>query len=71
MRLISSLDSAEPGIVAVRVSGFAHSAAACTCGWGGRRRYLKAAAEQDAWLHAIHHKCSVSVPLVFPAAMAG
>lgn len=55
------------GVVAVRDYGFAHSAAACTCGWTGRRRYLKAAAEQDAWLHSIHDSCAVSVPLVMPA----
>jgi hypothetical protein len=55
------------GVVAVRDYGFAHRAAVCTCGWTGRRRYLKAAAEQDAWMHSIHEKCVVSVPLVMPA----
>jgi hypothetical protein len=25
---------------------------------------LKAAAEQDAWVHSMHEKCAVSVPLV-------
>ncbi|MDT5186938.1 MAG: hypothetical protein QOI29_5096, partial [Mycobacterium sp.] len=42
--------------------GFGHSEAACSCGWTGRRRYLKAAAEQDAWMHSMHEKCAVSVP---------
>jgi hypothetical protein len=36
----------------------------------GRRRYLKAAAEQDAWVHAIHEKCDISVPLVIPVVAA-
>lgn len=35
------------GVVAVHSYGFGHSAAACSCGWTGRRRYLKAAAEQE------------------------
>jgi hypothetical protein len=60
-------DSVMDGVVAVREHGFAHSLAVCTCGWTGRRRYLKAAAEQDAWLHSIHEMCAVSVPLVLPA----
>lgn len=55
------------GVVAVHEYGFARCTATCTCGWTGRRRYLKAAAEQDAWMHSIHEKCVVSVPLVMPA----
>jgi POT family proton-dependent oligopeptide transporter len=47
--------------------GFAHCTAVCTCGWTGRRRYLKAAAQQDAWMHSIDNKCVVSVPLVMQA----
>lgn len=64
--------SEEPaaGIVGVREFGFAHSVAACTCGWSGRRRYLKAAAEQDAWMHSIREHCAVAVPLVRPARTA-
>ena len=58
--------SHEHGVVAVRNYGFGHSTAACSCGWMGRRRYLKAAAEQDAWVHSMHEKCAVSVPLVIP-----
>jgi len=54
-------------MVAVHNYGLAHSAAVCSCGWTGRRRYLKAAAEQDAWMHSIHENCTVSVPLVMPA----
>jgi len=54
----------EHGVVAVQNYGFGHSTAACSCGWTGRRRYLKAAAEQDAWVHAMHEKCAVAVPLV-------
>lgn len=56
------------GVVAVHKLTFAYSTAVCTCGWTGRRRYLKAAAQQDAWMHSIHNKCVVSVPLVMPAA---
>ncbi len=55
------------GVVAVHDYGFARSSAVCTCGWTGRRRYLKAAAKQDAWMHSIHDSCVVSVPLVMPA----
>jgi hypothetical protein len=36
----------------------------------GRRRYLKAAAEQDAWVHSMHEKCDISVPLVIPVLAA-
>jgi hypothetical protein len=52
------------GVVSVHDLGFAHSIAACSCGWAGRRRYLKAAAEQDAWTHSMHDHCTVSTPLV-------
>jgi hypothetical protein len=58
------------GVVAVHNYGFGHSSAACSCGWMGRRRYLKAAAEQDAWVHAMHEKCDISVPLVIPVVAA-
>jgi hypothetical protein len=53
-------------IVAVHDYGLAHSTAVCSCGWVGKRRFLKAAAEQDAWVHSMHEKCTVSVPLVIP-----
>jgi hypothetical protein len=33
-----------------------------------KRRYLKAAAEQDAWMHSMHEKCAIAVPLVIPFA---
>jgi hypothetical protein len=59
-------DVHHQGVVAVHNYGFAHSIAACSCGWTGRRRYLKAAAEQDAWVHAMHDKCEIAVPLVIP-----
>jgi hypothetical protein len=52
------------GVASVHNLGFAHSTAACSCGWTGRRRYLKAAAEQDAWAHCMHDRCTVSSPLV-------
>jgi hypothetical protein len=52
--------------VAVCNYGFGHSTAACSCGWTGRRRYLKAAAAQDAWMHSMHEKCAISTPLVIP-----
>lgn len=60
-------DAVTLGVVAVHDYGFAHCTAVCTCGWTGRRRYLKVAAEQDAWMHSIHDSCVVSVPLVIPA----
>jgi hypothetical protein len=64
------LDVLEHGVVAVHNYGFGHSTAACSCGWVGRRRYLKAAAEQDAWLHSMHEKCQIAVPLVIPLSAA-
>jgi hypothetical protein len=64
------LDALEHGLVAVHNYGFARLAAVCSCGWTGRRRYLKAAAEQDAWVHAMHEKCEISVPLVIPVVAA-
>jgi hypothetical protein len=60
---------AEPvpdGTAYVHNRGFGHSTAACSCGWAGRRRRLKAAAEQDAWSHCAQRGCAVSVPLVNP-----
>jgi hypothetical protein len=64
------LPSAAPthGVVYVLAYGVAHYAATCSCGWTGRRRFLKAAANLDAWEHSIHEKSDVSVPLVIPAA---
>lgn len=59
-------DVLSQGVVAVCNYGFGHSIAACSCGWTGRRRYLKAAAEQDAWVHSMHEKCAIAVPLVIP-----
>jgi len=53
-------------VVAVHHYGFAQSTAVCSCGWRGGRRYLKAVAEQDAWVHSIHEKCVIAVPLVIP-----
>jgi hypothetical protein len=61
-------DTIEHGVVAVLDYGFAHFAAMCSCGWTGKRRYLKAAAQVDAWEHSMHENCDVSVPLVIPAA---
>lgn len=58
------------GMVVVRHFGFAHTVAACSCGWKGKRRYLKAAAEQDAWMHSIQRHCAIAVPLVRPALTA-
>lgn len=57
-------EPAPAGVVSVHSMGFAHSAAACSCGWVARRRYLRAAAEQDAWAHAVQDRCAVSSPLV-------
>jgi hypothetical protein len=52
------------GIVSVHDLRFAHSTASCSCGWTGRRRHLKAAAQQDAWMHSIREGCDVACPLV-------
>jgi hypothetical protein len=52
------------GIVTVHHLGFGNSTATCSCGWEGRRRRLKAAAEQDAWTHSILERCAVACPLV-------
>ncbi len=60
----------DHGVVAVHHYRFGHSTAMCSCGWAGRRRYLKAAAEQDAWVHAMHQKCDIAVPLVIPVSAA-
>ena len=68
--VLPRLDALEHGLVAVHNYGFAHLAAACSGGWTGGRRYLKAAAEQDAWVHAMHEKCDISVPLVIPVVAA-
>ena len=59
-------DVLSQGVVAVRNYGFGHSIATCSCGWTGRRRYLLAAAEQDAWVHSMHEKCAIAFPLVIP-----
>jgi hypothetical protein len=59
-------DVLQQGVVAVCNYGLGHSTATCSCGWTGKRRYWKAAAEQDAWLHSIHENCAVAVPLVIP-----
>jgi hypothetical protein len=57
-------DRFRHGVASVHNLGFAHSIAACSCGWAGRRRHLRAAAQQDAWAHCMHDKCTVSSPLV-------
>ncbi len=57
----------SPGVVAVLEYGFARFAATCSCGWTSRRRFLRAAANIDAWEHSLHEKCDVSVPLVIAA----
>ena len=57
-----------PGVVAVLEYGFAHFAAMCSCGWTGRRRFLRAPANLDAWEHSIRERCDVSVPLVMRVA---
>lgn len=59
-------NSGGPGVVSVRLLGFANSTGRCSCGWLGRRRRLRAAAAQDAWSHAALDGCVVSSPLVFP-----
>ncbi|MBE1546604.1 hypothetical protein GGC64_000612 [Mycobacterium sp. OAS707] len=61
------LRSRAPRIVTVYRVRIGHSYAACSCGWSARPRVLKAAACQDAWLHAADSDCDVNVPLVIPA----
>jgi hypothetical protein len=61
---LAPFDRLQPGVVAVHNHGFARSVAVCSCGWIGHRRLLKAAAQQDAWAHSMHQKCTVSVPLM-------
>ncbi len=59
-----STGGSEQGLVSVHHLGLGNATASCSCGWAGRRRLLKAAAEQDAWLHSMHDRCEVSSPLV-------
>jgi hypothetical protein len=54
----------SPNVVSVHLLGLFDTTARCSCGWAGRRRFLKAAAEQDAWAHAMQVGCEVSSPLV-------
>ncbi|MEU0498837.1 hypothetical protein [Mycobacterium sp. NPDC006124] len=54
----------EVGVASVHRPGRLDSTATCSCGWSGRRRLLTAAAEQDAWAHAMRDGCEVSCPLV-------
>ncbi|KAA0095889.1 hypothetical protein CIW49_20155 [Mycolicibacterium sp. P1-18] len=54
----------DAGVASVRRLGFCDATARCSCGWSGRRRLLVAAAEQDAWTHAMRDRCEVSSPLV-------
>lgn len=57
-------DGSRRGVVSVHLRGLANSSASCSCGWAGRRRILRAAAEQDAWAHSVQDRCEVSCPLV-------
>lgn len=56
---------ADCDVVSVHRLGLFDTTARCSCGWSGRRRLIKAAAEQDAWTHAMEDSCEVSTPLVF------
>jgi hypothetical protein len=68
--LLPCPDVIAHGTVAVHDYGFARATAVCSCGWAGKRRLLKAAAEQDAWVHSMHEKCTVALPLVIPVGRA-
>lgn len=57
-------DPAAHGVVSVHHVALGRSNATCSCGWSGGRRRLMAAAEQDAWVHAMRERCAVSSPLV-------
>lgn len=59
-----SVGGSEQGVVSVHLLGLFSTTARCSCGWAGRRRFLKAAAEQDAWVHSMQDRCAVSSPLV-------
>ena len=54
----------DVGVASVRRLARFDATASCSCGWSGRRRLLVAAAEQDAWAHAMRDSCEVSTPLV-------
>ena len=54
----------DVGVASVRRVRSFDATARCSCGWSGRRRLLVAAAEQDAWAHAMRDSCEVSSPLV-------
>jgi hypothetical protein len=56
----------ERGVVAVHLLGVGNATASCSCGWAGRRRLLKAVAQQDAWAHSMQDRCDVSSPMVLP-----
>ena len=60
----ASVDGRSRGVVAVHHLGPCHATAGCSCGWAGRRRLLKAAAEQDAWAHSAAAGCDVASPFV-------
>jgi hypothetical protein len=48
---ISGRPEPATGTVAIIEYGFAHHTAICSCGWTGRRRFVRAAANLDAWGH--------------------
>ncbi|WP_140692379.1 hypothetical protein [Mycolicibacterium hodleri] len=62
---IGSVGESRQGVVSVHLLGLVDKTARCSCGWAGRRRILRAAAEQDAWAHSMQDGCMVSSPLVF------
>jgi hypothetical protein len=58
--------SAMSRIVSVYRVRIGNAYAACSCGWSGRRRILRAMACQDAWMHSVDGGCDVNYPLVIP-----
>jgi hypothetical protein len=52
-----------PDVVGVYVCGIACVVAKCTCGWVGKHRHFKAAAKNDALIHAAQVGCHPASPL--------
>jgi hypothetical protein len=53
-----------PDVVGVYVCGIGCVVAKCTCGWVGKHRHFKAAAKNDALIHAAQVGCYPASPLV-------
>lgn len=61
----------SPGIVRVLLIRWRRPRSACTCGWTGPRRILRARSVLDAHLHAAQLGCQPAVPLIAVATTTG